>query len=171
MQNTTLKKTPGIDSLLTSANALNFRLEKTDNQDRTDKSPEDPLSALSVGTAKDNTSAQKMTQESQTPEKYKCSRCLIIINQEDLLPSGACPQCEKGDLIQKMCSHDHSECSHDLTQGIAYCPECGAPCCPVCGCHDVAQISRVTGYLQDVEGWNAGKRQELKDRKRYEVST
>jgi anaerobic ribonucleoside-triphosphate reductase len=31
------------------------------------------------------------------------------------------------------------------------------------------QISRVTGYLQDVAGWNAGKQQELKDRVRYSV--
>jgi hypothetical protein len=163
--------TPGIDSLLTSVNALNFRQERMGSQERIDKSLVDPPSVLSVGTAKDNISAQKMTQEHQTPKKYKCSRCHSIINQEDLLPSGACPQCEKGDLIQEMCSHDHAECSHDLTQGIAYCPECGAPCCPECGCHDVAQISRVTGYLQDVEGWNAGKQQELKDRKRYEVTS
>jgi anaerobic ribonucleoside-triphosphate reductase len=32
------------------------------------------------------------------------------------------------------------------------------------------QVSRVTGYLQDVSGWNAGKRQELKDRMRYSVA-
>ncbi|MBP8676317.1 MAG: oxidoreductase, partial [Methanoculleus sp.] len=38
-----------------------------------------------------------------------------------------------------------------------------------CGSHDVMQISRVTGYLQDVAGWNAGKQQELKDRVRYSV--
>jgi len=28
----------------------------------------------------------------------------------------------------------------------------------------------VTGYLQEVSGWNAGKQQELKDRKRYTVA-
>ena len=38
------------------------------------------------------------------------------------------------------------------------------------GSHDVVQISRVTGYLQDVSGWNAGKQQELKDRVRYSVA-
>ena len=47
---------------------------------------------------------------------------------------------------------------------------CGKPVCPECGSHDVVQVSRVTGYLQDVSGWNAGKQQELKDRTRYSVA-
>lgn len=68
-----------------------------------------------------------------------------------------------------MCEMDHCSCTHELMQGIAYCPKCGEAVCPECGCHDVTQISRVTGYLQDVGGWNEAKRQELKDRKRYDV--
>lgn len=39
--------------------------------------------------------------------------------------------------------------------------------CPNCGSSDVDHISRITGYLQAVSGWNSAKRQELKDRKRY----
>ncbi|MDY9927330.1 anaerobic ribonucleoside-triphosphate reductase [Methanosarcina sp.] len=39
--------------------------------------------------------------------------------------------------------------------------------CPKCGSENVQHLSRITGYLQSVEGWNRGKRQELKDRKRY----
>jgi len=39
--------------------------------------------------------------------------------------------------------------------------------CPSCGSEDVDHISRITGYLQAVSGWNSAKRQELKDRKRY----
>ncbi len=39
--------------------------------------------------------------------------------------------------------------------------------CPSCGSSDVDHISRITGYLQAVSGWNSAKRQELKDRKRY----
>jgi ribonucleoside-triphosphate reductase (formate) len=39
--------------------------------------------------------------------------------------------------------------------------------CPNCGSDDVDHISRITGYLQAVSGWNSAKRQELKDRKRY----
>jgi ribonucleoside-triphosphate reductase len=41
--------------------------------------------------------------------------------------------------------------------------------CPKCGSENVQHLSRITGYLQAVEGWNAGKRQELKDRKRCEI--
>ncbi len=41
--------------------------------------------------------------------------------------------------------------------------------CPKCGSEKVQHLSRITGYLQAVEGWNAGKRQELKDRKRVEI--
>lgn len=51
--------------------------------------------------------------------------------------------------------------------GIAQCPVCGHKCCPVCGRHNVTQLSRVTGYIQDIDGWNSAKKQELKDRKRY----
>lgn len=41
--------------------------------------------------------------------------------------------------------------------------------CPKCGSENVQHLSRITGYLQAVEGWNAGKRQELKDRKRVNI--
>jgi ribonucleoside-triphosphate reductase len=39
--------------------------------------------------------------------------------------------------------------------------------CPNCGSSEVDHISRITGYLQAVSGWNKAKVQELKDRKRY----
>jgi anaerobic ribonucleoside-triphosphate reductase len=42
--------------------------------------------------------------------------------------------------------------------------------CPKCGSENVQHLSRITGYLQNVEGWNAGKKQELKDRQRYDVA-
>ncbi|HEC87492.1 MAG TPA: hypothetical protein ENI49_06500, partial [Thermoplasmatales archaeon] len=41
--------------------------------------------------------------------------------------------------------------------------------CPNCGSTNVEHLSRVTGYLQAVSGWNAGKKQELLDRRRYKV--
>jgi anaerobic ribonucleoside-triphosphate reductase len=53
--------------------------------------------------------------------------------------------------------------------GTATCPECGKPMCPVCNRHNVTQLSRVTGYISTVGGWNAAKQQELKDRKRYNL--
>ena len=39
--------------------------------------------------------------------------------------------------------------------------------CENCGSSHVEQLSRVTGYIQAVGGWNAAKKQELEDRKRY----
>lgn len=40
--------------------------------------------------------------------------------------------------------------------------------CPGCGSKDVDHISRITGYLQTVSGWNSAKKQELKDRNRVQ---
>ena len=40
-------------------------------------------------------------------------------------------------------------------------------CCDNCGSSNIEQLSRVTGYIQSVSGWNAAKKQELEDRMRY----
>ncbi|KXS44656.1 MAG: anaerobic ribonucleoside-triphosphate reductase [Methanolobus sp. T82-4] len=42
--------------------------------------------------------------------------------------------------------------------------------CENCGSEDVEQLSRVTGYVQAVNGWNNAKKQELADRMRYSSS-
>ncbi|PTD94712.1 hypothetical protein C9439_01100 [archaeon SCG-AAA382B04] len=42
--------------------------------------------------------------------------------------------------------------------------------CSSCGSQNVDYISRVTGYLQAVSGWNEAKKQELADRKKYDKS-
>ena len=94
--------------------------------------------------------------------RFKCRTCMQIVLEQP------CPVCGNPEPAP-MCPRDHAHCAHDVVDGIAYCPECGAPVCPICGCHDVAQVSRITGYLGDVAGWNAAKRQELKDRVRVEV--
>lgn len=74
--------------------------------------------------------------------------------------------------MREACHRDHPcTCGNEIHSGIAYCPDCGDPICPDCGSHDVAQISRVTGYLAEVSGWNKGKQQELKDRDRYNAQT
>ncbi len=39
--------------------------------------------------------------------------------------------------------------------------------CPRCESDHLEHLSRVTGYLQSVSGWNEAKKQELKDRNRY----
>ena len=63
---------------------------------------------------------------------------------------------------------EHPACMH-VIGSIAECPLCHKPMCPVCQRHNITQLSRVTGYIQDVIGWNIGKQQELKDRKHYNL--
>lgn len=62
-----------------------------------------------------------------------------------------------------------AKCNREHVPTTGTCPMCGAPMCPDCGNHVVDTISRVTGYLQVVSGWNEAKKQEFKDRHRYEV--
>ena len=100
--------------------------------------------------------------------RYKCSNCYLIFDEKDLVED-ACPSCGTKSP-HKMCDKDHvCICGEDVHTGIQYCAECGQPVCP-CGSHDVGVISRVTGYLSDVKGWNASKRQELKDRVRVDIT-
>ena len=95
--------------------------------------------------------------------RYKCFSCHLIINEKP------CPNCGE-EQVRIMCPLDSCGCSHNITETIEYCPLCGEPVCPMCGTHDVSQVSRVTGYMADVSGFNAGKKQELKDRARYDVA-
>ena len=65
--------------------------------------------------------------------------------------------------------YNHRKCGKETVPNIATCPVCGNPCCPDCMNHKVEQLSRVTGYIGAVSGWNKAKQQELKDRHRYEM--
>ena len=97
---------------------------------------------------------------------YRCTRCLLLI-QDEHVPEGKCPVCQ-GEL-ERACQEDHPcRCGQTIHAGFRTCPTCGGFICP-CGSHDVAVLSRVTGYLQEVGGWNAGKRQELNDRHRVDL--
>ena len=101
--------------------------------------------------------------------KYKCRRCWVIISGEHL-EDGKCPVCGSDQDLMLMCEQDHTcNCIGEVHAGIQYCSICGEAICP-CGSHDVATISRVTGYLAEVSGWNLGKQQEYKDRVRYTIS-
>lgn len=100
--------------------------------------------------------------------KYKCHTCKLILTEEQLV-NGNCPQCHSNYALKEMCPKDNLTCTHEIVNKLAYCPECGEPMCPICGCHDVSQISRITGYMADVSGYNEAKRQELRDRTRYTV--
>ena len=62
-----------------------------------------------------------------------------------------------------------AKCNRQLVPNTAVCPLCGNPCCPDCYNHCVDQISRVTGYLGSVSGWNEAKKQEFEDRNRYNL--
>jgi len=66
--------------------------------------------------------------------------------------------------------YNRVKCSKELVSNTAVCPLCANPVCPDCMNHKVDQLSRVTGYMSAVSGWNAAKRQELKDRLRYNLS-
>ncbi|MBP2029350.1 hypothetical protein J2755_000270 [Methanohalophilus levihalophilus] len=65
--------------------------------------------------------------------------------------------------------YNEKACSQDTIPHIAQCPVCDQPICPDCMNHSVHQLSRVTGYVSNVSGWNAGKVQELKDRVRTDL--
>ena len=97
------------------------------------------------------------------PESFKRWKCPICHCFGFTKPE--CPECGSLDVLL-VCPLDHCHCSHTITEVLEYCPICEDPVCPVCGTHDVFQLSRVTGYIQDVGGWGNGKRQELKDRVR-----
>lgn len=64
-----------------------------------------------------------------------------------------------------------NKCTHELKSGIKNCPVCDSPMCPDCMNHNVDQLSRVTGYMSNVGGWNAAKKQELKDRRRSNLKS
>jgi hypothetical protein len=104
--------------------------------------------------------------------RYKCLKCLLYIDEEDL-NENKCPVCNGiiGEDVIEACVNDHPcTCGVDSHASVVFCEICGQPICPGCGSHDVVAISRVTGYLQEVNGFNAGKKQELKDRNRHTVA-
>jgi|LGVE01.1.fsa_nt_gb hypothetical protein len=81
----------------------------------------------------------------------------------DLVSPLECP-------IHKWIKETNRICSGDTIPNTAKCPVCGYYECPDCHSHKVDVLSRVTGYLQVVSGWNSAKTQEFEDRTRYDVS-
>lgn len=61
------------------------------------------------------------------------------------------------------------------TKDLTICSDCATVSpllndkCPNCGSNNVKWWSRVTGYYQDVSGWNMAKKRELKDRYRINI--
>lgn len=103
---------------------------------------------------------------------YKCVSCKTFGIPEHEITDDKCPVCQANkSFLVKQCERDClCHCLNEVNAGVSFCPICGEPECPECGSHDVAQISRVTGYLAEVNGWNSGKKQEFKDRARYNVA-
>lgn len=140
-------------------------------------------------------SAEEREQMHQTlrdlPENdslFKCYKCKAIF---DIYSGGLpvlmalsnkngiiCPEC-KSDSTELVCKVDAYSvylklkgfnCRKGvLINGADICPLCKTSMCPECGNHNVVSWSRITGYLNDISGWNMAKKQELMDRKRYEV--
>lgn len=84
-----------------------------------------------------------------------------LVNEIDVTLFEVCPASLWASYHNKVC--------HDVHSGTKNCKLCGEAVCPVCGNHNVTQVSRVTGYMGDVKGWNNAKKQELLDRKRYNI--
>lgn len=61
------------------------------------------------------------------------------------------------------------------TKDLSYCSSCSQIFsglqgkCPICGDTKINRYSRITGYYQEVGGWNKAKQQELKDRYRIRI--
>lgn len=79
-----------------------------------------------------------------------------------------CPICN--DQLEATCEQDHEcTCAEEITSGTNVCPACNQFTCP-CGAHDAFVVSRITGYLGELSGWNNGKRAEFNDRTHYDVA-
>jgi hypothetical protein len=106
--------------------------------------------------------------DESTTMLYKQARDMNDTENKEPKP----PKCQDCGLdMVELCPEDHAcTCAATVHSGISYCKTCGDAVCPGCGSHDVAQISRVTGYLQEVGGWNAAKQQELLDRHRVDIN-
>jgi hypothetical protein len=90
--------------------------------------------------------------------------CKLILKDEDL-EEGKCPECKA--IPKPMCENDHiCTCALDIQGGTQLCDICKEFTCK-CGSHDTFVISRVTGYLANVDSWGQGKRAEFLDRTRY----
>jgi hypothetical protein len=109
---------------------------------------------------------------------FKCQQCKVIF---DIYSGGfpvlmalsdkngmLCPECksENTDIMCKVDSYSLTlklngfVCREEvLINGADICPECNMPVCPICMNHHVISLSRVTGYVSDISGWNAAKKQ------------
>lgn len=101
------------------------------------------------------------------PKQQFIDRCLVWLdkfNEGKQLKIDNPKKCPLSVWVE----YNHRACCKNLVGGIVNCPICSQPMCPDCSNHGVTQLSRVTGYMGDIAGFNAGKRQELLERKRHD---
>ncbi len=133
---------------------------------------------------------EKLKELPENDSLFKCFRCRTIF---DIYSGGLpvlmalsdksgilCPEC-KSDSTELICKVDAYSVYLKMTgfncreglilNGTDICPICKTSMCPQCMNHSVVSLSRVTGYIQDVAGWNMAKKQELIDRKRYGIGS
>jgi len=102
------------------------------------------------------------------PKRQFIDRCQTYIKEArdgklfEVKDPGQCP-------LAIWVAHNDAKCHRETVPNTAQCPLCGNPMCPDCGNHVVDQLSRVTGYLSTVGNWNEAKKQEFKDRERYNL--
>jgi rubrerythrin len=120
---------------------------------------------------------------------YKCPHCKYVFNiNHDGMANiliilkghwvAFCPSCGMNDS-KCLCKVDAysvylklrgKNCMNgELIPGTEICPVCDRSFCPQCMNHNVIALSRVTGYMGDINGWNNGKKEELKDRQHYNI--
>jgi rubrerythrin len=122
---------------------------------------------------------------------YHCASCKYVFNikQEGMTNLltilrgnwvAFCPNCRQNnaELLCKVSAYSiylklqgHTCNSGELVSGAESCPICDKSICPKCFNHNVVALSRVTGYMSAIIGWNNGKRQELIDRQRYNIQS
>ncbi len=121
---------------------------------------------------------------------FRCNHCKYIFrsvcpSDVEMIIRGCinetCPLCET-DAIDLICKVDvYSiylkvnnivDCRKaTIIPKTDLCPVCRRSICPICYNHNCIGLSRVTGYIQDISGWNEAKKQELIDRKRYTIGS
>ena len=104
----------------------------------------------------------KLAMEDEPKRRFKCPICYSIVDETP------CPMCGYA-TPAPMCREDHvCTCLNPISEKIRFCEVCGSAICP-CGCHDVEVHTRITGYINALSGFNAGKAQEVKDRVRNNI--
>lgn len=95
----------------------------------------------------------------------RCQKWIDTFNGGKQIETKSIKDCPVAQYV----AYNDLKCKNELVSNTDSCFMCGRPVCPDCGNHNVETISRVTGYLSTVSGWNQSKKQEFEDRNRYNL--